>query len=152
MDVITLAQAKKYAKALIDALGLDVEQLGDDVELLESDVIVVDADGDLASTLIMNRLRQHIWENEASAPVCEEGQVTLTNNQNYPFNNSQQSIALVKAQRNTSYAVIPQIMSIGGNIGEIVVSDKLTNGFKLAFTGSATSVVVKYIVIGGIIS
>lgn len=36
-----------------------------------------------------------------------------------------------------------------GNVGEIVVTDKLTNGFKLAFTGSASSVTVKYTVIGG---
>ncbi len=150
MDIITLAQAKKYAKALVEALDLNVEQLGDDVELLEDDVIVVDADGDLATTLIMNRLRQHIWQNEDDALVCEEGTVSMTNNQKFPFNNSQKTVALVKAQKNTKYVVIVEDVT-AGNVGDIVVTDKQVNGFKIAYTGSAASATAKYTVIGGII-
>ena len=150
MDIITLAQAKKYAKALIEALDLNVEQLGDDVELLEDDVIVVDADGDLATTLIMNRLRQHIWQNEDDALICEEGTVSMTNNQKFPFNNSQKTVALVKAQKNTKYVVIVEDVT-AGNVGDIVVTDKQVNGFKIAYTGSAASATAKYTVIGGII-
>ena len=89
---------------------------------------------------------------DESIPVCEEGQTTLTNTQKYPFNNSVKSVALVKEQVNTKYTVTPEIVSAVGNPGEIVVSEKQVNGFKLAFTGSASSVVVKYIVIGGIIA
>ena len=150
MDIITLAQAKKYAKALVEALDLNVEQLGGDVELLEDDVIVVDADGDLATTLIMNRLRQHIWQNEDDALVCEEGTVSMTNNQKFPFNNSQKTVALVKAQKNTKYVVIVEDVT-AGNVGDIVVTDKQVNGFKIAYTGSAASATAKYTVIGGII-
>ena len=150
MDIITLAQAKKYAKALIEALDLNVEQLGDDVELLEDDVIVVDADGDLATTLIMNRLRQHIWQNEDDALICEEGTVSMTNNQKFPFNNSQKTVALVKAQKNTKYVVIVEDVT-AGNVGDIIVTDKQVNGFKIAYTGSAASATAKYTVIGGII-
>jgi len=42
-------------------------------------------------------------------------------------------------------------MSAIGNPGEIVVSDKLVNGFKIAHTGSAPSVTIKYTVIGGVL-
>lgn len=143
MDMITLAQAKKYAKALLEAAE-------GDIELLEDDVIIVDEDGDLASTLILNRLRQHIWQNEEDAPICEYGSVNLTNTGTFPFNNSQQTVALVKTQKNTKYAVIPEDPT-KGDVGDIVVSDKQVNGFKIEFTGSAKSATVKYIVIGGII-
>ena len=37
-------------------------------------------------------------------------------------------------------------------VGEAVATDKQVNGFKLAYTGSAKSAVVEYIVIGGIIA
>lgn len=87
-----------------------------------------------------------------SIPVCEEGSVTLTNSEKFPFNTSQQSVALVTEQEDTSYAVIADIVSAVGNAGEVIVSGKQTNGFKLEYTGSATSAVVHYFVIGGIIS
>ena len=150
MDFITLAQAKKYAKALIDALDLNVEQLGEDVGLLEDDVIIVDADGDLATTLIMNRLRQHIWQNEDDALICEDGTVSMTNTQKFPFNDSQKTVALVKTQKNTKYVVIVDDVT-AGNVGDIVVTDKQVNGFKIAYTGSAASATAKYTVIGGFI-
>ena len=45
--------------------------------------------------------------------------------------------------------ILAEVTTVAGNIGEIVVSDKLTNGFKLAYTGGAKTVTVKYYVIGG---
>ena len=76
-------------------------------------------------------------------------QVTLTNSLAYPFNNSQQTVALA-AQRNTpAYVVITEVKSFVGNVGEIVVTDILANGFKIAFTGSAKSVTVEYKILGG---
>lgn len=156
MDVITLAKAKKYAQALISTLGEEVSELdeavkglGDDVEDVADDILIVDHDGDLASKLIINRLRQHIWENEDAALICEEGTKTLTNTKRFPFNDSKASVSLTKAQKNTKYMIIAEVSTVAGNIGDIVVSDKLTNGFKLAFTGGAKSVTVKYFVIGG---
>ena len=157
MDVLTLAQAKKYAKALVEAMGGDVEeleraidQIDEDMKDLGGDVSIVDLDGDIASELLINALRQHVWKNEAEAPICEYGSVNLTNTGTFPFNNSQQTVALVKTQKNTKYAVIPEDPT-KGDVGDIVVSDKQVNGFKIEFTGSAKSTTVKYIVIGGII-
>lgn len=156
MDVLTLAKAKKYAKALMDTLGEEVgeldeaiKDLGDDVEDIGDDILIVDQDGDLTSKLIINVLRQHIWKNEDDALVCEEGTKTLTNTKKFPFNDSKASVSLAKAQKNTKYMILAEVTSATGNIGEIAVSDKLTNGFKLSFTGSAKSVTVKYYVIGG---
>ena len=158
MDMMTLARAKKIAQALVDALsedvtGLsgDVKELADDLGDLGADIVVVDADGDLAAKLLMNRLREHIWQSEDNAPVCESGTVTLTNGRKFPFNNSQVTVSLVNRQPNTDYAVVAAATTIAGNIGEITISDKQVNGFKIAFTGGAASAAVKYIVIGGII-
>lgn len=109
------------------------------------------ADKTLAVTLLINRLRQHIWTNEDEAYVCEEGTVTLTNTQKYPFNNSIRSVALAKRQKNTKYTVIAEVTSSTGNAGEVEVTEKQVNGFKLAYTGSATSAVIHYTVIGGYI-
>ena len=158
MDVLTLAKVKKYAKALIDTLGEDigeldeaVKNLGEDVEDVEGDILIVDQDGDLASKLIINVLRQHMWKNEDDALVCEEGTKTLTNTKRFPFNDSKSSVSLAKTQKNTKYVIIAEPTTVAGNIGDINVSDRLTNGFKLAYTGSAKSVTVKYYVIGGFI-
>ena len=158
MDVLTLAKAKKYARALIDTLGEDigeldeaVKNLGEDVEGVEGDILIVDQDGDLASKLIINVLRQHMWQNEDAALICEEGTKTLTNTKRFPFNDSKASVSLAKTQKNTKYVIIAEPSTVAGNIGDINVSDRLTNGFKLAFTGSAKSVTVKYYVIGGFI-
>ena len=158
MDIITLAQAKKYAQALINTLGEEVGELdeavqglGNDVEGIEGDILIVNEDGDVASKLILNRLRQHIWQNEDDALICEVGTKTLTNTKKFPFNDSKTTIALTKTQKNLQYVIIAEVSTVAGNIGEIVVSDKQVNGFKMAFTGGAKTVTVKYYVIGGFI-
>jgi len=79
----------------------------------------------------------------------EVGQVTLTNTQAYPFNNSKITVALQKARDTLNYTVQTEIISANGFPGDIKISDKQLNGFKIEFTGSATSVTVKYIVRGG---
>lgn len=161
MDIVTLLKAQKYAKALVDALEINAEELeeglkdlGDLKELvdgIDDDLLIVNEDGDVASKLIINALRQHIWQNEEDALICEEGTKTLTNTKKFPFNDSKASVSLGKTQKNTKYVIIAEVSTVAGNIGDINVSDKLTNGFKLAFTGGAKSVTVKYYVIGGII-
>lgn len=92
--------------------------------------------------MLMNFARQMSWE-------IETGTVTLTNSDIFPFNNSIQTISLAKKKESTAYVVIAEVTSCIGNAGEIVVTDKLVNGFKIAHTGSASSVTVKYTVIGG---
>lgn len=81
--------------------------------------------------------------------TSESGSVTLTNSEKYPFNNSIQTIPLVTERSDAQYIVATEVMSANGNVGEIEVSDVLANGFKLAFTGSAASVTIKYKIIGG---
>lgn len=151
MDMLTLVKAKKYAKALIDTLGEDVEELEINVDELGDDLLIVDEDGDVASKLLINALRQHIWQSEDEELTCEDGSVTLTNTKKFPFNDSKKSVSLAKTQKNTKYVIIAEVTSVAGNVGDINVSDRLTNGFKMAFTGGAKSVTVKYYVIGGFI-
>lgn len=47
------------------------------------------------------------------------------------------------------YIVITEASNVKGNLGQIEVSDQLSNGFKVAYTGSATAATINYIVIGG---
>lgn len=84
--------------------------------------------------------------------VVETGTITLTNGQEYPFNDSKRTVALEVAQANAYYLVDTEIVSATGNPGEIIISDRMTNGFAMGFTGSASSVTVKYIVIGGFVA
>lgn len=81
--------------------------------------------------------------------VVETGSVTLTNSQEFPFNNSKRTVALQTAQANADYLVVTEIMDFTGNVGDIVITDKMTNGFAIQHTGSASSVEVDYFVIGG---
>lgn len=83
--------------------------------------------------------------------VVETGTTTLTNTQEFPFNNSKKTVALQTAQANSDYLVVCEVDSASGNVGEIVISDKMTNGFAIEHTGSASSVVVDYFVIGGFV-
>lgn len=85
--------------------------------------------------------------------VVESGTVTLTNSLKYPFNNSDKTINLVQTRKTINYLVEARVTGYSGGLpGEITVSDKALNGFKLGFDGSAKTVTVKYIVKGGILS
>ncbi len=125
----------------------------------EDDLILADLWDSVS--LLVNAHRQHVWDfedekavreaNDAGLMLMEKGTVTLTNTQEFPFNDSQRSVALTKNRASTDYivTVISAIAQGGGNIGEIEVSDRLVNGFKMAHTGSASSVTVTYMVSGG---
>ena len=99
-------------------------------------------DAHLAIDLLLNFARQNSWE-------IERGTINLTNTQAYPFNNSLQSVALSAVKESTDYIVLAEVTAFNGNVGEIVVADKLQNGFKIGYSGSASSATVKYSVIGG---
>ena len=79
----------------------------------------------------------------------EIGQTTLTNSQEYPFNNSGTTVNLLKARDTLNYRVEVEVVSSVGIVGDVIVYDKQLNGFKIRHTGSATSVVVKYYFQGG---
>lgn len=78
--------------------------------------------------------------------------VNLTSTSAYPFNNSKQTIALTTVRKSKNYEIDIEIVSGGTNIGDIVVSDKLLNGFKVEYTGSASAVQLRIIVKGGMIT
>jgi hypothetical protein len=99
-------------------------------------------DAHVAVGLILNYARQNSWE-------VETGTVVLTNTLSFPFNDSIKTVSLSKRKETTGYLVLTEIVSATGNVGEIEITDKLINGFKIAYTGSAKAVTVKYTVIGG---
>lgn len=73
----------------------------------------------------------------------------LTNTLKYPFNNSEKTVS-ISGMQSSDYAIIPEIISsTGGGVGRIIIKDKTANNFKIAFTGSATSVQTKLRVLGG---
>lgn len=83
--------------------------------------------------------------------VGEKITVTLTNTQVYPHNNSKKTVQLPVSRNNMDYTVECEVVSVtGGSVGDFEFSDKLLNGFKIAFTGSAKSVTVNCYVRGGI--
>lgn len=81
----------------------------------------------------------------------ESGTVTLTNTLTYPFNNSNKTVTIAAVRDTTDYTVDIDTGAGNASIGRVVVYDKLKNGFKIAFTGGAASVTVKYTVRGGIL-
>lgn len=78
-------------------------------------------------------------------------EATLTNSQKYPFNNSIKTLALgsENVRENKDYTVIVEAEAADGFVGDINITDKMLNGFKIAYTGSASSVSVKCYVQGG---
>ncbi|NSW90201.1 MAG: hypothetical protein HPY74_05900 [Firmicutes bacterium] len=100
----------------------------------------------ILNDVLMQEMQQRKRELENNIP--EIGQIVLTNAQQYPFNNSKVTVNLVKARNTLNYTVTVEYN--GNNVGDVIVSDKQLNGFKLEYTGSAASVTVKYYVRGGI--
>lgn len=150
---------------LIEDLGNDqyritragsVIQLGTEQDALHFNNIeggVVDAH--VAIGLLVNALRQTTWRVDELEDLLrkhrtvEVGTITLTNTLKYPFNNSEQTIALVTPQDNGDYIVDVNVTAQVGGVEEVIVSSKLTNGFKMSFLGGGSSCTVKYVVIGG---
>lgn len=81
----------------------------------------------------------------------EKKTVELTNTQKYPFNNSIQTVSLDTSRNTQNYTVYAEIVSYeNGGVGSIEITEKLLNGFKIAFTGAASRVVVNCYIQGGI--
>lgn len=75
--------------------------------------------------------------------------VTLSNKQGYPFNDSEQTINLTVTRDSTDYTVDVDIQAHDGNVGGVRIYDKQTNGFKVAYDGSAKSATLILRVQGG---
>ncbi len=113
------------------------------------------SDAHIAHALVQQAFRANSWENDdrltdlETATAQETGTVTLTNSLQFPFNNSIVTVPLTNTRDNLNYVVVVVSATGDGNVGEIEITERQVNGFKIAFTGSATSVTVTYAVIGG---
>lgn len=85
----------------------------------------------------------------ADQVATEEKAVTLSNSQSYPFNNSTQTIALSTVRNFADYTVEAEITDHEGNVGEVRIFDRMLNGFKVAYDGSAKSATIKLRIKGG---
>lgn len=75
---------------------------------------------------------------------------TLTNSKEYPFNNSKATLALKTPRGNLDYTVTVEAVAVGaGGVGEVLITDKQLNGFKIEYTGTAKEVSIKCTVQGG---
>ena len=109
-------------------------------------------DAHVGAQEILIAQRHNLWRIEAleKATDQETGVKTLTNSQEFPFNNSIVTVPLTITRDNLNYIVeVIKVEETGGPAGDIEISERQTNGFKMAFTGSASSVKVTYAVIGG---
>lgn len=78
-------------------------------------------------------------------------EATLTNSQVYPHNNSTKTLQIVTPRNTKDYTITVEVVSVtGGAVGDFEISDKLLNGFKIKYNGSASSVAVRCYVRGGI--
>ena len=85
----------------------------------------------------------------AAQVEVEEKTVTLSNSQSYPFNNSTQTIALSTVRNFTDYTVEAEITDHDGNVGDVKIFDRMLNGFKVAYDGSAKNATIKLRIKGG---
>lgn len=85
----------------------------------------------------------------ADQVATEEKTVTLTNTQRYPFNSSTQTIALSTVRNFADYTVEAEIADHEGNVGDVRIFDRMLNGFKVAYDGSAKSATIKLRIKGG---
>lgn len=108
---------------------------------------------DLASRATSNENNiDEINANILSEITPETISVNMTNTANYPFNSSITSVSLSQNRVSKNYTVEAEVTDADGNVGEIEITDKTLNGFKVAFTGSATSVTVNLKVRGGMLA
>ena len=82
--------------------------------------------------------------------------VTLTNSKSYPFNStvsSPVSVALTTNRKNLYYSIEAEATSVeGGLVGDIHITDKQLNGFKVGFDGSAKKVILTLRIKGGMVA
>jgi len=81
--------------------------------------------------------------------TVEEITVQLTNSASYPFNNSQTTVDMKTTRTTTAYTVEADVLESDGEVGHIFITDKLLNGFKVRYDGSAKSATVRLIIKGG---
>lgn len=81
--------------------------------------------------------------------ATERHVVEMANKQSYPFNDSAKTISLAVTRDSTDYTVDVDVQAHDGNVGDVRIYDKQTNGFKVAYEGSAKSATLILRVQGG---
>lgn len=97
----------------------------------------------------VNDAHRELMDSEVLGELHE---ITLANTGAYPFNSSSDSpttVALKTTRKTLFYTVEAEILDHTGEVGDIIISDKALNGFKIAFTGSGSSVTLAVRVKGG---
>lgn len=103
--------------------------------------------GETAALMAVNAIHM---QQQIADMVGETMTVTLTNGQEYPFNNSKKTVSLSTQRNHLNYTVTAEVQEEkDGFAGDIIVSEKLLNGFKVEHTGSAKTVTLKIYVKGG---
>lgn len=107
----------------------------------------------LAFWSLQNQRRDDDHQNLMDSEVLgEQKKITLNNTAKFPFNSTidtPETVNLSKTRKNLFYSVETEIESHTGEVGEIVITKKATNGFKIGFNGSGTKAVVIVRVKGG---
>ena len=96
-----------------------------------------------------NDTHQAIVESEIHGELHE---ITLKNTATLPFNSTADSpaiVALAKTRKTLFYSVEAEVTAHSGLVGDIIISDKALNGFKIAYTGSGSSVTLAVRIKGG---
>lgn len=75
--------------------------------------------------------------------------VSLSNSEHYPFNNSVKTVSLRKARNFTDYTVEAEVLDHKGCVGDVRIYERMLNGFKVSFDGSAKSATIKLRIKGG---
>lgn len=101
---------------------------------------------DAHEELVANDERTTDLENQT---LPEVHTVTRTNTLEFPFNDSMVSVALDVERDNLNYVVEIVKVEADGCYGEIEVTDRQVNGFKIGYTGSTAQAKITFAVIGG---
>lgn len=120
-----------------NALALDVEAV--QIQARANELAI----REIVASLLQDE--RQIAKLVTAASATETGTITLTNTKAYPFNNSKVTVAITNTRQNLFYDVETEVTAYSGGLpGDIIVSDKQLNGFKLEFDGSAKSVTIAY--------
>lgn len=93
---------------------------------------------------------QKIQDNYNQAVELHEVTLEMAAGQKWPFNNQPTTVALRQLRESINYSVDVAVLSYsGGRLGNIQVTDRAKNGFKLTHDGSATTVKVQIRISGG---
>ncbi|NPV89828.1 MAG: hypothetical protein HPY50_03510 [Firmicutes bacterium] len=139
---------KQWQDHIVDELTGEVIQEGTPVSatnLNNMETGILGADG-FASVLIQQAMQ---FKRNIADLEGELRELSLTNTLKYPFNDSEITVALFKERDTLNYRVLTEVLSSNGIVGDIKVYDKALNGFKLRYTGSATNVIIKCFIQGG---